>query len=78
MKKTSFQVGMDQRKGQKQGRDEKIQQHYRTTELLQLPFWPPMQCTYIPSSLRTQHSGLGMQVHCGGGRKGGCHHSVVG
>ena len=42
------------------------------------PLWPPTQCTCIPSSLCTQQSELGMQVHCIGGQRGGHHHSVVG
>ena len=51
--KISFQVGMDLSKGQKQGKDEKIQEHYPTTERWRVPLWPPIQYTFIPSSVPT-------------------------
>ena len=37
-----------------------------------------MQCTCIPSSHCCVQNELGMQVHCTGGQRGGCHHFVVG
>ena len=37
-----------------------------------------MQSTCIPSWLCRQQSELQMQVHCIGGQRRGCHHSVVG
>ena len=77
LKKTSFQVEMDLKKGQKQGRDEKTQQHYPTTKWQQAPFWPPMQRNCIPSPLCCVQSELGMKVHCIGGQKGGLQHSVA-
>ena len=41
-----------------------------TTERWQPPLWPPVQCTCILSSLCTQQSDLGIQVHCVGGQWG--------
>ena len=52
--KTSFQVRARPVKGQKQGRDEKTQEHYHTIELWWPSLWPPTQCTCIPSSLCMQ------------------------
>ena len=52
--KTSFQVTAGPVKGQKQGRNEKTQEHNPTTVWWCPPFWPPTQCTCIPSSLCLQ------------------------
>ena len=42
--RTSFLVGMDLYKVQKQGRDEKTREHYPSTmEAWRPPLWPPMQ-----------------------------------
>ena len=43
LKKTSFQVRDGLVKVQKQGRDEKTQEHYPTMEQWLSPLWPPMQ-----------------------------------
>ena len=77
LKKSLVQVGMDLQKGQKQGRDEKTQEHYITTEWCRPALWPPMQCACIPSSLCCLQNELGLQVHCVWGQRGGCHHSMV-
>ena len=64
----------------KQGRDEKASTTLPHYGMMPSPLWPPMQCTWIPSSLCyfTQQSELRMQVYCVGGQRGRRHRSIVG
>ena len=77
LKKLHFKLGLDLYNGQKQGRDEKTQEHYPAMEWWCHPLWPPTQCICIPGSFCTQQNELWMQLCCIGGQGGGCHHSVV-
>ena len=54
--KTSFRVGIELKKVQKQDRVRKPQEPYPTTEQCRPPLWPPTQCTCIPSSLCYSHN----------------------
>ena len=80
LRKNSSQVGMDRKKVQKEGRDEK---NSKNTTLLQNDGGPLFglqlnALTSLVHLLFTQQSELGMQVHCIWGQRGSHHHSVVG
>lgn len=60
----SFRVGMNLKKVQKQGRDEKTLKPYPTTERCRPPLWPPMECTCILSSLCYLHNKANQGCKC--------------